>query len=44
MQSIKGFATLKNVVNLEFASEVRSEVFEISLNKSWKKVWGQKCV
>ena len=26
MQSIKGFATLKNVVNLQFASEVRPEV------------------
>ena len=34
-QSIKGFATLKNVVHLQFASEVRPrKLFEISLRKS----------
>ena len=33
-QSIKGFATLKNVVNLQFASEVRPEVVQDIFGKS----------
>ena len=33
-QSIKGFATLKNVVNLQFASEVRPDISKSVLSKS----------
>ena len=33
-QSIKGFATLKNVVNLQFISEVRPDISKSVLNKS----------
>ena len=40
-QSIKGFATLKNVINLQFASEVRLGDFT-SYMLSWIKFGGQK--
>ena len=55
-QSIKGFATLKNVINLQFASEVRREVVRDILKSVLRKsrlhklralmeiFWGQKCV
>ena len=51
-QIIQGFATLKNIVNLQFASEVRLDISKSVLSKSrlhsympsWKKFGGQKCV
>ena len=49
-QIIKGFATLKNVVNLQFASEVRPDISKSVLSKSrlhklyafMEKIWGTK--
>ena len=47
---LKGFATLKNVVNLQFASEVRPDISKSVLSKSrlhklyafMEKIWGTK--
>ena len=45
MQSIKGSATLKNVVNLQVASEVRSEVVRDIFKKVMEKSLGtEMCI